>query len=127
MNRPKQVRLVASWLAAAYIAWTVVPMGWVKCDPDGFWTPAFERWGYPGWLRIAVGVFEVAGGLALLVPRLTVYAAAAVMAVLLGAWVTRFNDGRYTDVAWLTLYLLLLSWIALEYRVLRWRGSSAAP
>jgi len=32
--------------------------GWMKFDPQGFWTAPFERWGYPVWLRLAVGMIE---------------------------------------------------------------------
>lgn len=127
MNGGMPLRLIAAWLAAAYLAWTVVPMGWVKFDPDGFWTPAFERWGYPGWLRILVGAIEVGAGIGVLVPRLAAYSAAALAVVLAGAWLTRFNDGRFTDVAWLSLYLGLLGWIILEFRGRRWRFRATAP
>ncbi len=41
----KRARLVAAWVAGAYLGWMYVEMGWVKFDPDGFWRPAFERWG----------------------------------------------------------------------------------
>ncbi|MDX2121998.1 MAG: hypothetical protein SF070_13210 [Gemmatimonadota bacterium] len=40
----------------------------VSFDPRGLWTGAFERWGYPPWLPIGVGVAEVSGGVALVVP-----------------------------------------------------------
>jgi uncharacterized membrane protein YphA (DoxX/SURF4 family) len=91
-------------------------MGWEKFDPDGFWTAAFERLGYPAWLRVLVGGIEVVAGVGLLVPRLATYAAGALSIVLVGAWLTRFTDGRFTDVAWLSVYLALAGWIAIEFR-----------
>lgn len=68
MSAWRRVRLAAAWCLGLYLAWLYVRMGWIKFDPKGFWTAAFVRWGYPPWLRIAVGVVEVAGGLMLLVP-----------------------------------------------------------
>lgn len=127
MNGGIPLRRIAAWLSAAYLAWTVAPMGWVKFDPDGFWTPAFERWGYPVWLRILVGAIEVGAGIGILVPRFTAYAAAALAVVLAGAWLTRFNDGRFTDVAWLSFYLALLGWIIVEFRDRRWRLRTTTP
>ena len=109
-----------AWLAGLYLAYMYVRMGWVKFDPQGFWTAAFERWGYPAWLRIAVGGIEVAGGVMLIVPWLATYGGIAVAAVMVGAWITRFGDGRMVDVAWITLYVIALLWIAFEWRTVRW-------
>jgi putative oxidoreductase len=116
----KKVRLLAAWCLGAYLALMYVRMGWVKFDPAGFWTAAFERWGYPVWLRWLVGAIEVGGGLLLLVPWVASYAALGVSLVMVGAWVTRVRDGRYVDVAWITAYLLALVWIAFEWWQFRW-------
>jgi hypothetical protein len=61
-NWLKRVRLIAAWCLGAYLADIFIRMGWIKFDPNGFWTLAFERWGYPPWLRVAVGLIEVVGG-----------------------------------------------------------------
>ncbi len=92
-----------------------VEMGWGKFDPAGFWTPAFERWGYPAWLRLLVGFTETAGGVMLIVPWFASYGATGLAVVMLGAWITRFNDGRMVDVSWITAYLAALVWIAFEW------------
>lgn len=111
----KRVRLVVAWCLGLYLANMYVRMGWIKFDPHGFWTPAFERWGYPVWLRWLVGVVEVGGGVLLLVPWVASYAALAVSVVMTGAWVTRFRDARFVDVAWITVYVAALWWIAFEW------------
>lgn len=116
----KRARLVLVWIVALYLAQMYVHMGWVKFDPEGFWTAAFERWGYPVWLRLAVGVIEVAGGIAILLPWTATYGASALALVMAGAWVTRFGDDRMVDVAWITAYLVALLWIAFEWRKKRW-------
>lgn len=125
----KNVRLVVAWLVAAYLARMFVSMGWVKFDPDGFWTAAFERWGYPVWLRLLVGGIEVVGGLALLLPWLASYGAISVGIVMLGALVTRFGDGRMVDVAFIAAYGAALAWIAWEWW--QWRrprfGAARVP
>lgn len=111
----KRLRLVAAWCLGAYFAWMYVRMGWVKFDPDGFWTVAFQRWGYPVWLRWLVGVIEVVGGILLLVPWMASYGAVAVAVVMVGALVTRIGDARYVDVAWIAAYTIGLLWIAFEW------------
>lgn len=109
------VRRIAAWAAGAYLGWMFVDMGWVKFDPDGFWTPAFERWGYPAWLRVLVGLVETLGGAMLVIPWVASYGAIGLAAVMAGAWITRFHDGRMVDVAWISVYLAALGWIALEW------------
>lgn len=122
------MRLLAAWCLGVYLAHMYVSMGWVKFDQNGFWTPAFERWGYPVWLRWLVGGIEVGGGLLLLVPWVASYAASGLVLVMMGAWITRTRDARFVDVAWITIYLLALFWIALEWWPFRlsrrWRAAS---
>ena len=37
----KRVRLIAAWCLGAYLADMFIRMGWIKFDPEGFWTAAF--------------------------------------------------------------------------------------
>ena len=111
----KKIRLVLAWLVAAYFANMYFNMGWVKFDPDGFWTGAFERWGYPVWLRYGVGVIEVLGGVLLLVPWISSYAALSVVIVMIGALVTRMLDAHWVDVTYISAYIAGLLWIAFEW------------
>lgn len=118
-------RLLGAWLVGLYLARMYVEMGWVKFDPAGFWTDAFASWGYPPWLRVAVGVAEVGGGVALLLPWIASYGAILVGAVMAGAWVTRAGDGRWMDVMWISVYLLALLWIGFEWWSYRLRPRPA--
>lgn len=115
----KRFRLVLAWIVGLYLAQMYVKMGWVKFDPQGFWTASFERWGYPVWLRLAVGGIEVAGGVLILLPWTATWGALSLAAVMIGAWITRFGDGRMVDVAWISLYLVVLAWLAFEWWGLR--------
>ena len=49
---------------------------------------AFERWGYPLWFMYFIGVVEVAGGIGLLVSRLSALAGAGLAAMMIGAMAT---------------------------------------
>lgn len=111
----RRARWVFAWLLGLYFADMYVRNGWAKFDPNGFWTPAFIRWGYPVWLRWSVGVVEVLGGALLVVPWLASYGALAVAAVMLGALVTRLHDGWMVDSAWIAAYAIGLGWIAFEW------------
>lgn len=111
----KELRLVAAWLVGAYLARMYIEMGLVKFDQDGFWTAAFARWGYPVWLRLVVGFVETVGGAMLLVPWVASYGAVGLIAVMIGAWITRFSDGRMVDAAWIAVFVVALAWISFEW------------
>ena len=73
------------------------------------------------WFRYTIGVVETVGGVLLLVPRLTTYAAALLMTVMVGAFVTRLGEGRPGDLVAIVVYLTLLGSFAHEWRDRRWR------
>ena len=115
MTRWKRARLVTAWIVGLYLAFMFVGQGLPKFDPEGFWTAPFERWGYPVWLRWLVGALEVGGGAALLIPWVATWGGISLVVIMGGAWVTRAGDGRWVDVAWITLYALALLWISWEW------------
>lgn len=112
--RPKW-RRVTTYVLGALVAFIFLSQGVMKFDPEAFWARAFERWGYPVWFRYVIGVLETAGGAMLLVPRVASYGAGALLAVMVGAFVTRLRDGQIGDVVAIAVYMLLLSWFAYEW------------
>ncbi|MFC5062008.1 DoxX family protein [Actinomycetospora atypica] len=66
----------------------VVGSGFPKLVGESYAVQIFEDLGAP-WLRIVVGVLEVAGGLGLLIPRLAGLAAACLVALMVGATVAQ--------------------------------------
>ncbi len=114
---------IVTWVLALGIASVMLPMGWEKFDPNGFWSPAFERWGYPAWFRVFTGILEVAGGLAILWPRIARYGAAVLVVVMLGASARRALDGNFVDVAFNLTYvavLVLIAWVFRPKRTAAW-------
>ena len=68
----------------------------------------FEVYGYPQWLRIAVGYVEVFGAIGLLAPSFASVAAASLGAVLLGAGYTHLRLGHDDrELAVVALFMLL--------------------
>jgi len=51
----------------------------------------FQRWGYPGWFRVAVALLQVAGGVLLLSSSTAPFGAALLTAVLVGAVYTHLR------------------------------------
>lgn len=88
------------WLVAAWFAYSLMVNGLRKFEPDGFWSPAFQRWGYPAWFRILIGVLETAGAALILVPRVRHFGGVILFLVMFGALVTRLVFGTsWEDVA----------------------------
>lgn len=123
-------RRVTAYVLGVLVALVFISQGLMKFDPDGFWTPAFERWGYPVWFRYLIGVLETVGGALLLVPRTATYGAGVLLPVMVGAFITRLRDGRPADLVAVVVYMTLLLWFAYEWRDRRWprtRHAEGAP
>ncbi|MEO9966880.1 MAG: DoxX family protein [Reichenbachiella sp.] len=90
---------VLLWLLGAYLAYRLGINGIRKFDPDGMWTKAFIRWGYPVWFRIFIGVLEVGGGLLVLIPKTRPLGALILAVVMIGALSTRIIFGTSLDDA----------------------------
>lgn len=81
-----------------------------------FEVQAFARWGYPLWFMVAVGLAEVAGALALLMPRLRALAAAALSALMVGAVATHVIHAEWGMLTVATTILALSAWRAWQGR-----------
>jgi putative oxidoreductase len=77
----------------------------------------FATWGYPDWFRILIGVIEIGAGLALLIPRIAFFAAAALGVVMVGAIYTHLAANELPEAVAPFVLLLLLGWVAYA----RWR------
>lgn len=85
----RTVKIGLVWALQVFAVAVFVLVGSRKfVDPR--WVHDFARWGYPAGFRQVIGVIEVAGGLALLAPPVTSYAALMLMAVMVGAAATQF-------------------------------------
>jgi len=118
--RKRKWRRVTVYILGLLVGLVFVSQGLMKFDPNGFWTAAFERWGYPVWFRYLIGGLETVGGALLFVPRTATYGAGMLIPVMLGAFVTLLNDGRIGDVISVVVYVMLLLWFAYEWRNDRW-------
>ena len=119
----RRTRRVLVWVVGVTFGLMFALTGWEKFDADGSMATDFARWGYPAWLRLAVGVVEIVGGMMLIVPRLASYGALGLGVVMVGAWITRLGDGRIGDVVLVTILGVVLAWIAFERWPTRTAGS----
>ena len=81
----------------------------------------FRELGYPDWSRTAVGLAETAGGLALLVPRLTTGAAAFLGGLMIGAMFAEWQAGHtfemWIPAQWLIVFAII---VLVRTRYARW-------
>lgn len=68
---------------------------------------AFERWGYPLWFMYFTGAVEVAGGIGLLIRRLSALAAAGLAAMMIGAVATHVIHAEWGMLVAATIILAL--------------------
>jgi putative oxidoreductase len=119
------VGTVALWLVNILAAAAFVAIGVGKfAGPE--WPRKFERWGYPDGFYMVIGALEIAGGVLLLVPKLSSYAAAGLGVILIAAAATlRLNHlPMSAPLAWLAVLTL----IGVARRRRAWRpGISRLP
>ena len=109
---------VVLWLLQILMAVAFVVIGVAKfADPS--WARSFARWGYPDGFYMVIGALEAAGGLALLVPRLTSYVAALLGVIMIGASLTHWLHGEMARVTPPLMYLAVLVVVGVG----RWRSA----
>lgn len=108
-------KTIAVWVLSALLTLLFLFAGGQKILGAAEPTEHFAQWGYPTWFRVLIGLIEVGGGLALLVPSVAFYAAGALGAVMIGAiytHLTRAAPGIPVPI----VCLLVLVFIALSRR-----------
>lgn len=109
MAKGRIAREVVLWIIALFLALVCLRSGSMKMPSVPgvqFWMRDFQRWGYPDWFRLAVGVAELISFALLLVPRLAGYGATIFALVMLGAI---FTHATHNESARLPFNFLLLA------------------
>jgi putative oxidoreductase len=83
--RPRPIAIALWTLQALLAAAFVLGSGAPKLVGEAYAVQIFDDLGTGPWLRVVVGVLEIAGGIGLLVPRLAGLAAACLVALMVGA------------------------------------------
>jgi putative oxidoreductase len=104
------IKTIVLWAVQVLIGGMFVLVGLMKFQ-DPSWARSFARWGYPDGFYLVVGVLEAVGGMALLVPRLTTYAALLLVAVMAGAVLTHLLHGELQRLPVPLVYLLMVALI----------------
>ena len=108
MTKIRILKEVVLWLITLFLALVCLRSGWLKVSGNIFWVRDFQRWGYPDWFRLVVGIAELISFALLLVPRLASYAAGLFAVVMLGAIFTHYTNNETSRLPF-NLLLLALS------------------
>ena len=110
MTKGRIVREMVLWIVALFLALVCLRSGWLKVTGNIFWVRDFQRWGYPDWFRIVIGIAELTSMVLLLVPRFAGYGASLFVVVMLGAIYTHATHNESSRLPF-NLFLLALSLI----------------
>ena len=118
MRIVRLVGVVVLWLLQFLMALAFVIIGVAKFG-DPSWARSFARWGYPDGFYMVIGALEAAGGVALLVPRLTTWVAAVLGVIMIAASLTHWLHGEMARVTPPLMYLAVLVIVGVG----RWRSA----
>ena len=110
MTKGRIAKEVALWIIALFLALVCLRSGLMKMPGVPgvqFWIQDFQRWGYPDWFRLVVGISELVSMLLLLVPRIAGYGASLFSVVMLGAIFTHATHGETSRLPFNFLLLAL--------------------
>ncbi|MDD7917344.1 DoxX family protein [Actinomycetospora callitridis] len=111
-SRPATIALwtLQVLLGLMFIAGSGAP----KLFGEAYAVQIFEDLGTGQWLRVVVGLLEVAGGIGLLVPRLAGLAASCLVALMVGATVAQLfflSEGFWYTPVILGVLLGVVAWV----------------
>jgi putative oxidoreductase len=121
------LKAIALWSLSGLLALLFLAAG-ISKFMDPAMAQQFAHWGYADWFRTLIGVLEIGGGLALLVPR-TAWQGAAILAIVTAgavATLVRFGDSGHVLVPSAVFVLLVLLGYLRYPRSLRQRLYAAA-
>lgn len=112
----KKAKTVVLWVLQVLLALLFLAAALPKLTSAVAMVERFQRWGYPDNFYLLVGSVEVLGAIALLIPRVTSYGAAALILVMIGASVTHLLNAEAPRVAFTGIVMILLALVAYARR-----------
>jgi uncharacterized membrane protein YphA (DoxX/SURF4 family) len=114
MRARRRANGVAVWILSLLLSAIFLTAGVPKLTGMGTLVlEAAAMRGYPEWLRVVVGLAEVAGAIALLIPRVSTYGAVALAVLMVPASITQKLSGEpgvYIPIV-LFFALLVVAWL----------------
>jgi len=96
------------WTLTGILAVMFMLAGYSKFVSAG-WVERFVNWGYAPWFASVIGAAEIAGGIGLFIPKISMLAAFGLVSVMLGAIATHLLNGEAGHIVTPLIYLAVLS------------------
>ena len=103
-----RTKRVAEWVLSGLLALMFLFAGGFKLSGAQTAIDNFAKWGYPDWFRVVTGVIEVTAAVLVLVPRMSFYGAALMVATMVGAVLTHATHAETRNIP-VPLLLLVLA------------------
>ncbi len=106
MSKAKSIGL---WTLQVLLAAAFLMTGSSKLGGNPHWQKHFGEWGYPDNFYLLIGALEALGALGLLIPKLSVYAASGLIALMVGALFTHLLNGQTLQVLRPVIFMMFLA------------------
>lgn len=103
--------MTADGFIAALLSVVLMWAGALNVFAPAFIRAEFSGWGYPDWLRVAVGLTEWAAAIALSFASMRLIGCALAAIVLFGVIVTFLRDGQRMRLEYPLVLLALVLWL----------------
>lgn len=107
------------WILRAALALVFIGAAVMKLSSQPMMVADFDKIGLGQWFRYFTGIVEIIGGLALLVPRVSILGAVLLLAVDLGAFVAQVGVLHLDWIHTVVLAVMLIGVIALSRKPVR--------
>jgi uncharacterized membrane protein YphA (DoxX/SURF4 family) len=105
---------VAVWLLQILLAVFYALQSWMKLSSSPSWITRFRAWGYPDHFYLVVGLMELFGAVALVIPRLVKFGAYTLIVVMLGATATHLWHREIQAITGPVLIALLACFVGAQ-------------
>jgi len=120
----QKLKAVGTWMLVVLQTLTIGMAGFAKLGPRAdWWQTSFISWGYASWFSTVIGILELIGALALLVPKLTAYASIMLIVIMTGALSTVITNDSNLGVLGPTMHLV----VSTTLLALRWKKRLGGP
>ena len=106
MPEASRGKSIGMWVLSGLLAALFVFAGSAKLMGSQETVEGFKQFGFPDWFRLFIGACEVAGGIALLIPRLASLSAVGLLIIMIGAIGTCIKAGLSPVLPGVVLLLL---------------------
>lgn len=123
-NVKQKLKGIGTWIVVVLQTLTMGMAGFAKLGPRAdWWQTSFVSWGYASWFSTVIGILEVIGALALLVPKLTAYASIMLIIIMTGALSTVITNDSSLGVLAPTMHIT----VSVALLALRWKKRLGGP